>query len=98
MRLVVPLPLHSGEPSAWLFSIDPEESKTTRTLGRSDCARAAPAPSAIIKPQAPRNEATPRALLVVMRGVPRSTIDGAAGAARRADSVARRIGDGDADL
>src|SRR6185369_7643841 len=39
MRLVVPFPLHSGEPSSvWLCSIDPEVSKMTRMFGRSDWA------------------------------------------------------------
>src|SRR6185369_3193886 len=78
MRLEVPLPLHSGDPSSVpLCSIDPEVSKMTRMLGRSDCARATPEPSAIINPDATHSEATPRAVLFIMRGVPRSTIDGA---------------------
>src|SRR5687767_7682808 len=55
MRLDVPLPLHSGEPSSvWLRSIDPDVSKMNMMLGRSACARAGVEASA-----SPANAANP---------------------------------------
>src|SRR6185295_3964569 len=94
MRLLVPLPLHSGEPSSvWLRSIDPDVSKMTRMLGRSDCARTARGAAA--PPAQMPSATTTRDLPLIIAAVFPSIRRGQGGDVRhgrRAHSVAIRIG------